>query len=149
MIDLPWDRFVFVSILLRMFHNQELYVSCSKRKKMAISKSIVEAIRSQNPPGRFLERSQETNLWSDIGDRKATEKTSQALRDGAASLRKKLSAELGDPEFMSAVFDDKKTPKEKGKEAEVRILWHPCSHYAYGSCSPCCRSNLIRKVTGG
>lgn len=47
----------------------------------------------------------ETGLWNDIGNRKAIEKTSQALRDGAATLRKQLSADLGDPEFLSAVFD--------------------------------------------
>jgi len=72
---------------------------------MAISRSIVEAVRSMSPPGRFLEKNTETGLWSDIGDRKATEKTSQALRDGAATLRKQLSADLGDPDFLSAVFD--------------------------------------------
>lgn len=72
---------------------------------MAISRSIVDAVRSMNPPGRFLEKSLDTGLWNDIGNRKAIEKTSQALRDGAATLRKQLSADLGDPEFLSAVFD--------------------------------------------
>lgn len=41
---------------------------------MAISRSIVEAVRSLDPPGRFLEKNPETGLWSDIGDRKAIEK---------------------------------------------------------------------------
>jgi hypothetical protein len=52
--------------------------------------------------------------------------TSQALRDGAAALRKQLSADMNDPDFLSAVFDasapnpcDKKPPvkslKKKGK----------------------------------
>lgn len=72
---------------------------------MAISRSIVEAVRCMNPPGRFLEKSPDTGLYSDIGDKKAIEKTSQALRDGAASLRKQLSEDLGDPDFLSAVFD--------------------------------------------
>jgi len=46
-----------------------------------------------------------TGLYNDIGDKKAVEKTSQALRDGAASLRKQLSEDLGDPDFLSAVFE--------------------------------------------
>ena len=58
-----------------------------------------------DPPGRFLEKNPSTGLWKDIGDRKAIEKTSQALRDGAAALRKQLSEDLGDPDFLSAVFD--------------------------------------------
>jgi len=58
------------------------------------------------PAGRFLDKNPETGLWSDIGDRKAVEKTSQALRDGAAHLRKQLSEDLGDPDFLSAVFEN-------------------------------------------
>lgn len=72
---------------------------------MSISRSIVEAVRSLDPPGRFLEKDRNTGLWSDIGDKKAVEKTSQALRDGAANLRKQLSADMGDPDFLNAVFE--------------------------------------------
>jgi hypothetical protein len=86
---------------------------------MAISRSIVEAVRSLDPPGRFLEKHPTSGLWSDIGHKKAVEKTSQALRDGAASLRKQLSADLGDPAFLNAVFDeDNKEAKEKGKKED-------------------------------
>lgn len=66
----------------------------------------MEAVRSLDPPGRFLEKDPDTGLWADIGHKKAVEKTSQALRDGAASLRKQLSADLGDPDFLNAVFED-------------------------------------------
>mmetsp|Transcript_33990 Transcript_33990/g.73711 ORF Transcript_33990/g.73711 Transcript_33990/m.73711 type:complete len:762 (+) Transcript_33990:115-2400(+) len=85
--------------------NKELYVSSSKRQKMAISRSIVEAVRARKPPGRFLEKDVDNGLWYDIGDKKAIEKTSQALRDGAASLRKQLSDDMSDPNFLEAVFD--------------------------------------------
>jgi hypothetical protein len=100
---------------------------------MAISRSIVDAVRSMNPPGRFLEKNMDTGLWNDIGNRKAIEKTSQALRDGAATLRKQLSADLGDPEFLSAVFDmDAATRKaaspapSKEKEAVVKVRLYWC-----------------------
>jgi hypothetical protein len=45
---------------------------------MAISRSIVEAVRSLDPPGRFLEKNPESGLWNDIGDRKAIEKVSES-----------------------------------------------------------------------
>lgn len=110
--------------------NKELYVSSTKKQKMKISRSIVQAVRSLEPHGRFLEKDQQSGKWFDIGDKKAVEKTSQALRDGAAGLRKQLSEDLGDPDFLSAVFDmdmvsketktapppkkEKKTPVKKG-----------------------------------
>lgn len=91
---------------------------------MSISRSIVEAVRSMSPPGRFLEKNLVTNVWSDIGDRKSIEKTSQALRDGAATLRKQLSQDLSDPDFLSAVFDmdsssNAATLKDKEKSTKV------------------------------
>jgi hypothetical protein len=60
--------------LLCLSTKQELYVTSTKRQKMSISRSIVDAVRSLDPPGRFLEKNQETGLWSDIGDKKAIEK---------------------------------------------------------------------------
>jgi len=82
--------------------NKTLYATCLKAEKLRISKSIVAAIREIN--GRFLEREDgkiPTTLedknpdgtpvtWCDIGDRRAIEKTSQALREGQPKLLKKL-----------------------------------------------------------
>lgn len=89
---------------------------------MSISRSIVDAVRSLDPPGRFLEKDPVTGLWNDIGQSKAIEKTSQCLRDGAASLRKQLSADLGDPDFLNAVFGDneeKDTPMKDAKKTAI------------------------------
>jgi len=69
--------------------NKQLYVTLPKRQKMLLSRSIVNAVRSQNPPGRFLEKNSKTNHWYDVGDHRAQEKTSQALREGAPDLKKK------------------------------------------------------------
>lgn len=60
----------------------------SKSEKTAISRSIVATIRKAN--GRFLERSKDLLSYYDIGDAKATEKTSQALREGQPKLRKRM-----------------------------------------------------------
>ena len=73
--------------------NKQLYITLPKRQKMLLSRSIVNAVRSQNPPGRFLQKDSKTNKWYDVGDQKAQEKTSQALREGAPDIRKKVEAE--------------------------------------------------------
>ncbi|KAL7506574.1 hypothetical protein ACHAWX_000660 [Stephanocyclus meneghinianus] len=89
--------------------NKTLYATCLKAEKLRISRSIVAAIREVN--GRFLEREDgkiSTTLdernpdgspvkWRDIGDRRAIEKTSQALREGQPKLLKKL--QQGDVEM--------------------------------------------------
>ncbi len=91
---------------------------------MSISRSIVRAVRSLDPPGRFLDKDTVTGLWHDIGHKKAVEKTSQALRDGAAMLRKQLSADLGDPNFLNAVFNDdvkKDGANDKNEKGKTQI----------------------------
>lgn len=43
--------------------------------------------------GRFLELNERTGVYQDIGDKKATEKTSQALREGQTKIRKQMYKE--------------------------------------------------------
>ncbi len=73
--------------------NKRLYLSLPKKQKALVAKSIVHAVRAQNPPGRFLARDPSNSLWCDIGDQKATEKTSQALREGAPDIRTEMAKE--------------------------------------------------------
>jgi len=61
-----------------------------------ISKGIVAAVREIG--GRFLELDERTGTYTDIGDKKATEKTSQALREGQRKIRKQIYEE----ELMTA-----------------------------------------------
>ena len=49
-------------------------------KKPQVAKLVVRAIRSSDPPGRFLKANDDGD-WYDIGDKKAAQKTSQALRE--------------------------------------------------------------------
>ena len=69
--------------------NKPYYTTCPKPEKLKISRSIVATIRETN--GRFLERGID-GLFYDIGDKKAVEKTSQALREGQPMMRKKIQA---------------------------------------------------------
>ena len=68
------------------------YLHSSKRDKPYVSRGIVRAVRAQNPPGRFLQKNEKTGFWYDIGDQKAREKTSQALREGAPEIRRGITA---------------------------------------------------------
>jgi len=51
--------------LFRQMVNQKkcLYLHSSKRDKPSVSKGIVHSIRGLNPPGRFLQRDEQTGLW--------------------------------------------------------------------------------------
>jgi hypothetical protein len=71
-----------------VFVNKGLYAKCPRSDKIKISKGIVAAIRQSG--GRFLEHNERQDFYFDIGDKKATEKTSQALREGQKDIRKKM-----------------------------------------------------------
>jgi len=72
------------------------YVNSKRLDKPVVALDIVKKWRSQSPPGRFLRMDDKTGLWSDVGDKKAREKTSQALREKAPQIRRELE-EAGYP----------------------------------------------------
>lgn len=61
--------------------NEELYAALPKFMKQLLSRDIVRAVASQQPPGRFLIRDAAANSWREMPEEKAIEKTSQAFRD--------------------------------------------------------------------
>lgn len=71
--------------------NQDNYLNAKKKDKPSVAAYVVSLIRKLDPPGRFLKKDTENGLWYDIGDERAKEKTSQALREGAPELRKRNS----------------------------------------------------------
>lgn len=56
------------------------YLAARKKEKANIAKRIVSLIKQDG--GRFLKRSSDSDTWLEVSDKKATEKTSQALREG-------------------------------------------------------------------
>mmetsp|Transcript_4160 Transcript_4160/g.5967 ORF Transcript_4160/g.5967 Transcript_4160/m.5967 type:complete len:801 (+) Transcript_4160:100-2502(+) len=66
------------------------YVRANKVNKPAVARMIIKAIRSGDSPGRFLKKDEKTGKWFDIGDRRAAEKASQALREKTPEERSKL-----------------------------------------------------------
>ena len=73
---------------------QKLYLLAKRRDKPKIAQCIVVSVRGVN--GRFLKRTKNPNnaggsAWVDVGNVKAREKTSQALREGAPNLRENVN----------------------------------------------------------
>ena len=66
-----------------------------KREKRLISSQIVDQVRNLIPPGRFLMKDPANpTIWHDIGDEKARDKTSQALRETALTVRRQLEEDF-------------------------------------------------------
>jgi len=51
----------------------------TKKQKMDISKAIVEATYSLDPPGRFLKQCPDTGQWNELSKRDAADKAAQAM----------------------------------------------------------------------
>lgn len=81
----------------KMVEDRKLeYVNSKRLDKPLVALEIIRLWRSQIPSGRFLKLDEKTGLWNDVGDKKAREKTSQALREKAPIIRKQQ--EEGDEE---------------------------------------------------
>lgn len=96
------------------------YVNCPKREKPLIARRIVEAVRNQTPPGRFLSKDSKTGMWNDIGDGKAREKTSQALREGAPIIRDMIG-KPSSPTNVAHVLKEAKKAERAEKEYGVKL----------------------------
>ena len=96
-------------------HHQKVYAKCTKTKKMEISRGIVEHIRTLTPPGRFLEKDPLTLFWKEVDAKRAHEKTAQALRDGAAPMRKRFSDETAADSVSSNDHEERRAKKSHKK----------------------------------
>jgi hypothetical protein len=68
----------------------EYNLTTCKLEKVRIAKEVMDLVKNQQPPGRFLVRDDSGGIgswWVEINDAKAMAKTSQALREGAPSIR--------------------------------------------------------------
>lgn len=67
------------------------YIRAVKMDKPLVARKIVRAIRHGPRPGRFLKK-QADGKWYDVGDRNASEKTSQGLRERTNAEKRQRSA---------------------------------------------------------
>ena len=97
------------------------YVNSKRLDKPLVALDIIRGWREQKPPGRFLKLDDKTGMWEDVGDKKAREKTSQALREKAPMLRKQqeeILSEQVQPIRLRGVGSSSGSPIEVRKEME-------------------------------
>lgn len=109
-----------------VFLNKELYATSSKFDKLKISKAIVGAVREFG--GHFVQADDKRGgLFFDIGDKRAWDKTSQALREGQAEIRARLAEE--NPAGMSKIAEYQQVISEQKFFAYacrvLESLYHP------------------------
>ena len=64
------------------------YMSSIRARKQIIAMEVVRIWRGLSPPGRFLQKNEETGLWDDIGNEDACIKCSHTLRERKGKKRK-------------------------------------------------------------
>ncbi|KAL3775216.1 hypothetical protein ACHAWO_007888 [Cyclotella atomus] len=99
------------------------YVASPKAEKPMYSVLIYDEIRAMDPPGRFLKQDPSTKLWSDIGKKKALDKTRQALREGAPEMLKEMGG--GDDGSEEKEVEKKPKASKKGSKSEKRVEDNP------------------------
>jgi hypothetical protein len=110
-----------------------------KREKRLIASSIVSEIRTLKPAGRFLSQDKKSGLWKDIGDEKARDKTSQALRENAPTIRAKIETETNEQRGEMKKDDDPKVGAPNTHHAQHAAPPPPPHHHAppfYGGWGP-------------
>jgi hypothetical protein len=86
-----------------------------KLEKAHIAASVVNDIRSMQPPGRFLKEDGKSGMWFDIGDAKAIKKTGQALREDAPEIRPEIYGESSGDEKNAFGDEAKESPGKSPK----------------------------------
>mmetsp|Transcript_8753 Transcript_8753/g.21550 ORF Transcript_8753/g.21550 Transcript_8753/m.21550 type:complete len:721 (-) Transcript_8753:206-2368(-) len=99
------------------------YVNSKRLDKPLVALEIIREWRAQLPPGRFLKHNDKTGCWDDVGDKKAREKTSQALREKAPQIRaQQEEEEKGDDEKTTRFAEGTKGNKKGTSKLKKAIL---------------------------
>jgi len=74
-------------------------LAATKAEKAEVAHQVMNLVRNQQPPGRFLQRDPNSttgcSLWVELDGNRALAKTSQALREGAPQIRAAHREEMG------------------------------------------------------
>jgi hypothetical protein len=98
---------------------QAEYLGAKKKEKKEIAKRIVDRI--QRSGGRFLKRSADSHVWSEVTEKKALEKTSQALREGLDVRRKTVRPE----KLYHELDNDDRNPRKRPRLVEGLVMESP------------------------
>eukprot|EP00429_Kryptoperidinium_foliaceum_P009926 CAMPEP_0176004808 /NCGR_PEP_ID=MMETSP0120_2-20121206/1883_1 /TAXON_ID=160619 /ORGANISM="Kryptoperidinium foliaceum, Strain CCMP 1326" /LENGTH=202 /DNA_ID=CAMNT_0017337499 /DNA_START=109 /DNA_END=717 /DNA_ORIENTATION=- len=106
-------------------HTHE-YLQAHKKEKSQIARKIVSQIKEEG--GRFLKRGSDNNTWVEVPDKKALEKTLQALREGLDVRHKTFR-----PEKMPRLDDDAKheSNRTRAKLVRGRVIGGTSSHDSF------------------
>lgn len=100
----------------------DYHIKYDKVRKKLIAREIVNTVRNQNPPGRFLEQNKETGKWNDVGNPKAIEKTIQTLRENGPQVRKRYLEQQKTMRGGNVVPGDCKPSELKRGQSVTRFL---------------------------
>mmetsp|Transcript_3758 Transcript_3758/g.4336 ORF Transcript_3758/g.4336 Transcript_3758/m.4336 type:complete len:174 (+) Transcript_3758:40-561(+) len=109
------------------------YVMSEKVDKKVFASVIVESIKSQNPPGRFLKQDKETKLWYNLGGKTALKKTRQALREGAPIIKERVRKRLEQQKQLKLYLDHLLPEKEHQNKANKDHLQVPEDNICFKS----------------
>lgn len=87
------------------------YLRARKNDKRTIARAVVSRIRENG--GRFLQRSSDSDVWVVVSDKRATEKTSQALREGLDVRHKTVRPKKYNPKRNLARMSPKNSYKDE------------------------------------
>lgn len=71
----------------------------SKVEKARVAQEVIALVRNQDPPGRFLQKDSSAgigNWWVELDEDRVVAKTSQALREGAPTIRAAHQKEINE-----------------------------------------------------
>ena len=72
--------------------HQQQYVSAKRKDKPVLAKFVSELVRSQDPPGRFLQYDTASQGYYEVSAEEVVRKTSQALREGKSQRNKRRAS---------------------------------------------------------
>ena len=107
-------------------------LAITKVEKTRISRKIVNKVRNLSPPGRFLMKdSSKPNFWVEIDDVKTMAKTSQALREGAPTIRavhQQLNPESNNPRKKRKRRNSAVIQRETSSKVEATTSFNPSTN---------------------
>jgi len=97
-------------------------LASTKAEKARVAKEVMDIVTSMSPPGRFLMRDPTGGIgswWIEIDENKAMAKTSQALREGAPSIRAQHKDELDSTRRIRGSKRSRSSEEESGTHGSM------------------------------
>lgn len=95
----------------------------SKNDKARVAREVVALVEEQVPPGRFLQKDPtaigSSSWWVELDDERVMAKTSQALREGAPSIRAAHKHDVPEEGSKEAGKRNRKTPRSPKTEPSL------------------------------